>query len=69
MTGLENIDCMVVDKLEAYMGAKQPPSSDVLATYEIEYSAKDSATKKRTIHIGNEPHLDFVLLCSCGAVD
>ena len=55
VTGLENIDSMVEGKLHAYLSAQPTPSSDVLATYEIEYSAQDATGKhsaKRTVHIG-----------------
>ena len=56
MTGLKNIDCMVKDALKVYLAAKPTPKSDVLATYEIEYSAQDKAGDKnpanRTLHIG-----------------
>ena len=55
----DKIDYMVEDKLEAYTNAKVPPSSDVLATYETEYSVYDEAgekhSAKRTVHIGKEP--------------
>ena len=56
VTGLENIDFMVEDELSAYVSAQPTPSSDVLATYEIEYSTKDATGKKfsttRTVYIG-----------------
>ena len=56
VTGLEDIDCMVKDELEIYLAAKPTPKSDVLATYEIEYSAQDEGGEKyskiRTVHIG-----------------
>ena len=56
MTGLENIDCVLKDELEVFLAAKPTPKSDVLATYEIEYSAQDEGGEKyskiRTVHIG-----------------
>ena len=56
VTGLKNIDCMVKDALKVYLAAKPTPKSDVLATYEIEYSAQDEGGEKfskiRTVHIG-----------------
>ena len=55
VTGLEDIDCMVKDELEIYLAAKPTPKSDVLATYEIEYSTQfrgDKYSAKRILHIG-----------------
>ena len=52
VSGLEFIDYMAKDELIAYL--KDPaPLSNVLATYEIEYSAK-RMTAKRTVHIGEQ---------------
>ena len=55
VVGLESIDYMLEDKLNAYMNAESTPSSDVLATYEVDYSAQDASgtqSAKRTVHIG-----------------
>ena len=56
VTGLEKIDCMAEDALNTYLDVNRNPTSDVLATYEIEYSAQDEGGEKyskiRTVHIG-----------------
>ena len=47
---------MVEDELKVYLDANPTPESDVLATYEFEYSAKDKAgvthSAKRILDIG-----------------
>ena len=69
VTGLENIDCMVENTLKVYLDAKPTPKSDVLATYEIEYSAQfrgDKYSAKRILHIGTCPFenmIDFIFVC------
>ena len=69
MTGLKNIDCVVKDELKVYLDAKPPPKSDVLATYEIEYSAQDKTgdkySSKRILHIGTsscENMINFIFI-------
>ena len=64
MTGLKNIDCVVKNALKVYLAAKPTPKSDVLATYEIEYSAQDKTgdkySAKRILHIGARPCDNFI---------
>ena len=46
---------MVQEKRKVYLHAEPTPSSDVLATFEIEYSVQDEAgthSAKRIVHIG-----------------
>ena len=69
MTGLKNIDCVLKDELEIYLDTKSTPESDVLAIYELEYSAQDKAGKKnpanRTLHIGACSNSNIIDFCVC----